>query len=311
MKFSIIIPVYNVEKYLRDCLDSVLAQSCQDWEAICVNDGSTDNSLGILKEYADKDVRFKVFSQTNQGQSAARNLAMGKAQGKYVLFLDSDDWWEPDALKVLSENTNGEDIVHFSARLYIQDEGVWHDKNQLVGKCYDNGMDYFDDNALKKTGLAFGYSCFRAWKTDFLRTSQLVFKEGIYFQDMLFSAQGCWFAKKVRIIEDCFYNYRIWIGSVQNDPAKKAKRSKDLSIVANDLAEFYVPKSGFDKTIVHRYIAIQYQLSLMMAEELGDKQLRKAIYDNIDWKSYRKVSRTKPRHRLNYWKNRLKYMFLR
>lgn len=81
--------------------------------------------------------------------------------------------------------------------------------------------------------------------------------------------------------------------------------------MANDLAEFYVPKSGFDKTIVHRYIAIQYQLSLMMAEELGDKQLRKAICDNIDWKSYRIVSRTKPRHRLNYWKNRLKYMFLR
>ena len=310
MKFSIIIPVYNFEKYLRDCLDSVLAQSCQDWEAICVNDGSTDNSLEILKEYADKDVRFKVFSQTNQGQSAARNLAMSKAQGEYVLFLDSDDWWEPNALKVLSENTNGEDIVHFSARLYIQDEGVWHDKNQLVGICYDNGMDYFDDNALKKTGLAFGYVPFRAWKMNFLQKNNLSFKVGIYFEDTLFTAKSCCFAKQVKIIDDCLYNYRIHIQTTMHDPARKAKRRMDLLEVANDLAKFYIQKTGFDKKMVYRYITYQYQIVLMLLEK-EDRNANGVVRSKCDWKSYRIVSRTKPRHRLNYWKNRLKYMFLR
>ena len=94
MLFSIIIPVYNVEKYLRDCLDSVLAQTYPDWEAVCVNDGSTDGSSVILEEYSSKDSRFKVFNQANGGLSLARNTGLDEAKGDYILFLDSDDWLE-------------------------------------------------------------------------------------------------------------------------------------------------------------------------------------------------------------------------
>lgn len=86
MKFSIIIPVYNVEKYLRQCLDSVLAQTYPDWEAICVNDGSTDSSPAILKEYADKDKRIKVIHQSNMGVSGARNTGIRESQGDYLFF---------------------------------------------------------------------------------------------------------------------------------------------------------------------------------------------------------------------------------
>ena len=105
MRFSIIIPVYNVEKYLRDCLDSVLGQSFSDWEAICVNDGSTDHSASILEEYASRDIRITVISQPNGGLSAARNTGMNAAKGDYVIFLDSDDWLEADALKTYSALT--------------------------------------------------------------------------------------------------------------------------------------------------------------------------------------------------------------
>lgn len=98
--FSIIIPVYNVAPYLRECLDSVLAQTFTDWEAICVDDGSTDGSGAILDEYAVKDKRFRVIHQANAGVSAARNAALVTAEGEWFLFLDGDDVLRTDGLEV-------------------------------------------------------------------------------------------------------------------------------------------------------------------------------------------------------------------
>lgn len=99
---SIIIPVYNVEKFLGNCLDSVLAQTYPHWEAICINDGSTDNSLKILKKYAAKDSRFQIIDQKNQGLAGARNSGLPHARGKYLMFLDSDDFWHPQTLERLT-----------------------------------------------------------------------------------------------------------------------------------------------------------------------------------------------------------------
>lgn len=96
--FSIIVPVYNVAPYLRECLDSVLAQTFTDWECLCVDDGSTDESGAILDEYAQKDPRFRVFHQANAGVSAARNLALDNVRGEWFLFLDGDDKFFIDAL---------------------------------------------------------------------------------------------------------------------------------------------------------------------------------------------------------------------
>ena len=97
-KFSIIIPVYNVAPYLRECLDSVLVQTFSDWEAICVDDGSTDESGAILDEYAAKDKRFRVFHKENGGVSSARNLALDNAKGEWIGFLDGDDVWNNEML---------------------------------------------------------------------------------------------------------------------------------------------------------------------------------------------------------------------
>lgn len=97
-KFSIIIPVYNVAPYLRECLDSVLAQTYTDWEAICVDDGSTDGSGAILDEYAARDPRFRVIHKENGRVASARNAALDVACGDILLFIDSDDWISPNAL---------------------------------------------------------------------------------------------------------------------------------------------------------------------------------------------------------------------
>lgn len=101
MKISVIVPVYNVEEYLRKCLDSVLNQTLRDIEIICVDDGSTDSLWEILKEYAQKDDRIKLIQKENGGLSSARNAAMQVAKGDYIGFVDSDDWIDPDFLRKL------------------------------------------------------------------------------------------------------------------------------------------------------------------------------------------------------------------
>jgi len=97
--FSILIPVYNVDKYIRQCLDTVMSQTYNNFEVIIVNDGSTDNSASICEEYAKKDLRIKIYNQTNQGLLLTRRNSIQKAKGDYVLFLDSDDYWEKNLLE--------------------------------------------------------------------------------------------------------------------------------------------------------------------------------------------------------------------
>ena len=112
---SIIIPVYNVEKYLRRCLDSVLNQTFSDWEAICVNDGSPDNCDKILADYAARDSRFKIVSKKNGGLSDARNVGLSHATGKYIMYLDSDDFIHPQTMEIAHAMAmrDNSDIVSF------------------------------------------------------------------------------------------------------------------------------------------------------------------------------------------------------
>ena len=116
-KISVIIPVYNVEKYLRRCLDSLLSQTFTDWNAICVNDGSTDKSGEILSEYAARDSRFVVITNTGRaGPSVARNMGMAAATGDYILFVDGDDFIHPQTMEItyFLAMRDGTDIVSFT-----------------------------------------------------------------------------------------------------------------------------------------------------------------------------------------------------
>lgn len=110
IKVSIIVPVYNVEKYLAKCLDNLINQTLKEIEIICVNDGSTDNSLSILEDYANKDNRIQIFSQTNGGPGKARNLALDKATGKYIMFCDSDDWYELEMCQAMFQIMERENV---------------------------------------------------------------------------------------------------------------------------------------------------------------------------------------------------------
>ena len=148
---SIIVPIYNREKWLRNCLDSISAQIFKEWECILINDGSTDNSLEIAENYAANDPRFLVISQENQGVSAARNLGIDHAQGKWLTFVDSDDEIAPDYLEILHKigEDNNADLVNGSViclmhhgKTYpiILDEVVYSAKEKQLGKWFYERM---------------------------------------------------------------------------------------------------------------------------------------------------------------------------
>ena len=152
-KVSIIIPVYNVEKYLEQCLDSIINQNLKNIEIICINDGSTDNSLKILKKYAKKDNRIIILSQTNLGAGAARNRGLAVAKGEYLSFLDADDFFYENMLSeaVHKLETSQSDIAVFEVDLYdnkIQKiiPDTWVVKKDKIPSqnpfCYKDCLDY-------------------------------------------------------------------------------------------------------------------------------------------------------------------------
>ena len=122
VRISVIVPVYNCEDYLEESLGSILNQTFNDIEIICIDDGSSDDSLRILKKIASSDSRIQVFAQENQGAGAVRNYGMKKASGDYVYFFDADDFLESDALEKAYSNAvrNDSDIVFFKFDQYIQ-----------------------------------------------------------------------------------------------------------------------------------------------------------------------------------------------
>ena len=300
-KFSIIIPVYNVEPYLRECLDSVLAQTCADWEAICVNDGSTDGSLEILQEYAAKDARFRIINQPNKGLSAARNAGVHDANGEYILFLDSDDWIVPDALERLNKRINGQDMICFTGQKYNEQDKTYLPADVLTPAIYSNGMTYYYANALRFYAFPFVCAVLRLYRRAFLQEHNLLFEEGIYHEDNLFTPMACYYARRVNVIPDSLYIYRIRAHSIMT--TAQPKRFADMAYVANNLASFFVSKKIKDTAIIYRAITHHYQVALSAPYGV----VRKFVLPNLDWQLYYQVSRTKIRHRFNYLKYRLFY----
>ena len=214
VKVSVIIPVYNAEKYLRECLDSIINQTLLDIEIICVNDGSTDNSLEILEEYRDKDKRIKVFSQENQGQGVARNNAFKHVTGKYFSFVDADDLLELDTLdtcyKVCEEKFL--DMAMFQLINYDDDKKEYY-KTPLydmynVARAIENKIFNYQDLG----ELIFNLSVTpvnKLYNTRFVREAGVTFPEGTIFEDNIFSWNLVFKAKRLFFIEKYFYIRRV------------------------------------------------------------------------------------------------------
>ena len=294
MKFSVVIPTYNVEAYLDECLGSVAAQSFGDWEAIVVDDGSMDGSAALAEAWTRKDNRFRILKQTNQGLSSARNAGMDQARGEYLLFLDADDWLEPHALQILADTAQDEDVLCFGGRRFFQDEKRYEEADTPEPKTYAFGWDYYQNNALKPRLFAFVSVVLRIYRREFLQKYQLRFKEGIFHEDNLFTPIVLFYAGKTRTLSKTLYNYRIRSGSTMTTPLHK--KLFDKITVANELAAFFAEKD-VPKTVVYRYITHVYQTVFY---EPQPKKTERQLLRAVDWTGYHRVSRTKLRHRVLY-----------
>lgn len=201
-KVSVIIPVFNVEKYLRRALDSLLAQTYQDWEAVMVDDGSTDGSVSIAEEYSNRDRRFILIRQENLGQGAARNNALRMTSGNFVMYLDSDDMFHPQAMEIcvnasLRDNT---DMVTFEYNHLYRHLNQWLHKYHLGDikpwhRHYSNPKYYVTENIFKHaTECYYPVNVDKKWRVRncqawrcLLRTElarKARFAEGVKYEDV-------------------------------------------------------------------------------------------------------------------------------
>ena len=225
---SVIVPVYNVEKYLAKCLDTILAQTFSNIEIICVNDGSTDGSRKILAQYAQKDSRIKIVDKKNGGLSSARNAGMKVAQGEYYSFIDSDDWIDETMLEKLYNS-----MVSLDTDISICAVHQYDEINQKIDDTnpyYTLG--YFDESFNNR---AFSYVdtkpflldvCVMAWnklyRKSFIDECQAEFPDGLIFEDGPFFFSIFFKTKRVSIVRDFLYYYRInRSGSIIQKAGKK------------------------------------------------------------------------------------------
>lgn len=296
MKFSIVIPVFNVKNYLRACLDSVLNQTYTDYEVICVNDGSTDNSLSILVEYRKRYSQIIVINQQNKGLSGARNTGIKAAKGDYIFFLDSDDWIETTTLKILAEKQSGEDLVCFNGRRYFED-GTTEEPDTGIEENNLTGWEYYNKYALVSRKFHFVCTVLRIYRRDFLLQHKLFFEEGILHEDNLFTPIACYYAKIVKVIPDCLYVYRIREGSIMQ--TINVQRLYDLITVANKLSDFFIPIKNIDKRQLYREIAGEYFGAYLPEKNKLYGNSDRIIKKLINWKNFKEVS-VYTRHRRIY-----------
>ncbi|MCW1365542.1 glycosyltransferase [Campylobacter jejuni] len=216
IKLSLIIPIYNARKYLERMLRSIVKQKLLDIEIICVDDGSTDGSLDVLKKISLLDSRIKVFVQNRKGVGSARNLGLAKAQGKYIWFVDADDWISYNSCEELYEiaEKNGADIVYFCVDYFdsikqVNVENKWFNSfNDCINKKYYNSLLDFEDYKefiFRLSGAVWHKFILR----DFIVKNKIYFSENIFLmEDRLYCFDLFLKKPKIFFTLERFYTYR-------------------------------------------------------------------------------------------------------
>ena len=215
--FSIIIPVHNTEKYLPKCLDSILAQTCQEFEVICIDDCSTDNSLQVLNAYASKDSRIKppLSMPSKRGGGAARNLGLAHAKGSYLVFLDSDDFFEDTLLEDIKSVTLSEDVdvVLFNARQLIEETGEYKNVNHYLRSSLLRDR---KDKVLSVSMIPDDIFYIsnpspwtKAFRRDFIYEEKITFQELANTNDLFFSYAALALAKSISWVDKRLVTYRV------------------------------------------------------------------------------------------------------
>lgn len=267
-KVSIIVPVYNVEKLLSRCLNSLVNQSLSDIEIICINDGSTDNSLNILKSFSDKDNRIIIIDKQNEGLSVARNTGMNIAKGEYIGFVDSDDWVDLDFYEKLynSAINNGADIAA---------AGIIRTKKNQKTFILEYNNEKFASDIYQKINLCDIPECCFVWnkiyKLDKLKSLNIEFEAGRIYEDMIWTPQVLYSMDKIVAVPDIYYYY--WRHANTVVKKSNSKSDEDLKYAKEKFVSFFKEHNiDIDKYLVKVKKYKVFGITLFKIKQKGDKK---------------------------------------
>ena len=290
-KVSIIVPVYNVEKYLSRCLDSLVNQTLKDIEIIIVNDGSSDNSQKIINKYIDRyGSLIKLINQENQGLSIARNNGLKFATSDYIIFIDSDDWIESNMIEEMYNQ-----IIKENADVVICGNNVVNENNETISKTFPNKYQSYDF----ETQMIFGN--LSAWnkiiKKSLLIDNAISFRENVWYEDIDFSFKLFVKAKKICILSKNLYNYFLRKGSIMN--SNNLEKNLDLIQAFEEIIKVAKKNNCYNKyyneieflAINHLYISCIVRI--IIADNYRKKDKKKLLtilfnYMNKNFSTYKK-----------------------
>lgn len=288
VKFSFIIPVYNVAPYLRACLDSVCAQTFKDWEAICVDDGSTDGSSDVLDEYALRNAKFRIFHQENSGVGVARNVGLNSATGEWICFLDADDILDSRFLVACCE------LIELYGRPALLQLGYSEFQDE---KCLSFAKDLavcykcIDASIKLPYGIVLTHFFTMVYRRDLIGSVRFpLYSVG---EDRIFLANCLSYVDRIVITSEKLYGYRIRSGSAMNSAMTKGKILDRMRAVVDWM--FVLVKSGkVVPPVVCHIIAIELMevcvRDVLRLRECDREQMWDAWYEELDrisiYKSY-------------------------
>jgi len=262
-KVSLIVPVYNVEDYLRKCVDSIIGQTLRDIEIILVDDGSTDNSGKICDEYAERDDRIRVIHKTNGGLSDARNAGIDVATSPFVMFIDSDDWVEPGYCELPYNEAikNNADLVLFAYRI-IREDGTADNKETGMHEGLLNKIEAYDFNV--NFALAAWLGLYKKELFDNIR-----FPVGKLFEEVDTTHKVIHCSNIICLINTPLYNYRVGRpGSITADPLSRKQR---------DLKELMISKVRDLIAWGYEDYAVTIAITLLAEHGCRDKELLELV----------------------------------
>ena len=288
---SIIVPVYNVERYLKKCLESCINQTYSNIEIILVNDGSTDTSLFICEEFTKKSNNVVLINQKNSGVSAARNKGLNKAKGDFIYFLDSDDWLEltmMEELVNLLENELPDVIIFGYAKVNNLGELVSKTK---VDFNYSIQMQSGGDKLMSLFDKGIGLTVWdKLIKREIIVKNKLHFNKMRNAEDFIFCIDLYFVCSSIKVIKDVYYNYRIQM---------EGKRSDNYELISNhilafdkllDLANFVAPNSIEVKKVLSNYFLIWFgivkPLNIISFHKLGFNKKIQMLQTIFKWRRY-------------------------
>lgn len=297
-KVSIILPVYNMGQYLAKSLDSLINQSLKDIEIICINDGSTDNSLNILEEYAQKDERVKVINKQNEGQGVARNLGISIACGEFIGFVDPDDWVELDMYEKMynqAKNLNSEIVICDYIKLQQWNNKIVQPRTflKVLSRVKSRFVELvsgrnIDKKIINSTLLISPcYSVNKIYKKDFLLLNDIKFSNKRCYEDCIFILKSHILAEKISYINEPFYIYRIHKKSTCRD---YEDRYLDLLDTFEDLKKYLVDVNLFEKFELNydHFVIVNIVWTVIGLKKITNKnKLMKVAKSNLNENNYK------------------------